>query len=162
MAASAEATDFLGSGPAFPFRIGKGGLPDIEFARGVNAVSAMVGFMLRTSPGEIQFDPLIGMDPENLRFDPTDVRAVLDARNFVTQSLAGVDPRVENVHADVKPRGEEGSLNISISFDVIDEDVPGNRVILPENGHDDVLNEVDDARSAGHGFKSALLLGVKP
>ena len=160
--ASPEATEFLGSGPAFPFRIGKAGLPDIEFVRGVPAVSAAVAFMLDFSPGELQFDPLIGMSPEDLRFDPTDVRAVFDARNLVTQSLGVADPRIENVHADVRPRGEEGELNIGISYDVIDQDVPGNRVILPEDGHDDILNEVDDARSIGHGFKSAVLLGVKP
>lgn len=159
--ASPEATDFLGSGPAFPFRIGKAGLPDLEFSRGVAAVTAGVNLLLKTSPGEIQFDPLIGNDPENLRFDPTDLRAVLDARNFITQSLVRSDPRVENVFADVRPAPSKGELEIGLSYDVIQEDVVGNRVILPENDHDDILNEVDDVAAPGHGFKSAVLLGLK-
>ena len=160
--ASPESTEFLGSGPAFPFRIGKAGLPDLEFALGIPAVNAGVRLALKTAPGEIQFDPGMGADPESLRFDPTDVRAVLDARNFVTQSIGQGDPRIENIHADVRAQPSDGQLNIGLSYDVIDQNVAGNAVILPQPGHDDILNEVDDERSIGHGFKSAILLGVKP
>ena len=55
-----------------------------------------------------------------------------------------------------------GELRIGLSYDVIDQNVEDNAVILPQPGHDDILNEVDDARSVGFGFHSALLLGVKP
>ncbi len=160
--AAREATEFLGSGPAFPFRVGKEGLPEIEFSRGRAAVRAAVEFLLKTFPGELPFDPALGLDPESLRFDPTDLRATLDAHQLVQASLVEGDPRIVHVQADVRPEPRNDLMNIGVTFDIIEEQVAENHVILPEGGHDDVLRDTPGARSIGRGFLSAVLVGVKP
>ncbi|HET6496606.1 MAG TPA: GPW/gp25 family protein, partial [Thermoleophilia bacterium] len=104
-------TNFLGSGLAYPFRRGKSGLPDMEFGVGEEAVRGMVSFMLRTAPGDIWFDPGLGLDPENFRYDPTDLQALQDLSEAIRIGLLDVDPRIRTGSVSVAPIPGKGQID---------------------------------------------------
>jgi hypothetical protein len=153
-------TNILGSGLKYPFRQGKGGLPDLEFGLGVEMVKSVIDFLLRTSRGEIPFDPALGADPEQFRYRQTDLRSQLDLRDAMEQGLLSADPRLVSTSVFVEAQPSDGTMSAAIEYDVIREQTADNRVRLPVRGHDDVLRETDDGRRAIFGYHDSLLMGI--
>ena len=128
------AIDFLGFGLTRPFRRDK--KTDFASAGGADLVKSSVGQILGTraqselSPGEIPWRPEFGSLLHMLRHVKN--KAVLQdlARVHVNDALARWAPRtiVREVTAErfLKGRG----LLVRVVFDLIDENVPGNNVIL--------------------------------
>ena len=158
MAASFD--DFLGAAPAYPFRIGNGGLPDLEFTRGERTIRSVVEFLLLTAPGDLPYDPALGLDPETLRFDPTDLRAAQDAQELVRASLIDAEPRMKDVSADIRADPERNTLDVNVRYGVIDRQVEGNLVVIPQGGHGDVTRVTGSGQEKIVGFHDPKLLGI--
>jgi phage baseplate assembly protein W len=148
--------EFLGTGPSFPMRIGGRGLPDIELSSGLDAVRDAIQYLLSTFPGELPFDPRVGLDPEQFRFDPNDQETEDAIRESIAISLIEVEPRVRDVEVDITRDEEGGVSDVSISYTVISEQVEGNLVRLPRRAQDEAVRpDSDRSRSGVFGYHSA-------
>lgn len=130
---------FLGSGIAFPFRTGGGGLPELVLANGEDLVEDVINFLLRTTPGDLPWDPELGLDPEVLRFDPTDLDSAVDARTRIERALAEGEPRLADVEVETRREPSRELLDVGATFRVIESPTPENDVRLPQRGQQDVL-----------------------
>lgn len=153
---SSPATDFLGSGIAFPYRVGARGLPDLVMASGKALVSGVVHFLLDTAPGDLPWDPGVGMDPETLRLDATDRFAVTEAKSLLETSLAQSEPRLADVRAEIHAIPSQETLEAKVTFRLIAAPIPENAVRLPADGHGDVLRETLSDRLPIQGFQDAF------
>lgn len=150
---------FLGAGPAFPFRIGAEGLPFLEFVEGPASVRSAIAFLLRTAEGDLPFDPGLGLDPEVFRFDPLDERLVAEVRQRIGTSLVAIEPRIENAVATVETRPRDRELRIDIDYDLVDSFSEDNEVALPLGGHEDILRTSTATRLPQTGFTDPSLQG---
>jgi len=152
--------DFLGSTPAFPFREADAGLPDLAFVSGEAAVAAGIGFLLRTAPGDLPFDPELGMDPEVLRFDPADPGTASDAHAMIAASIIRGEPRATAVRPEIVVDPHQNRLDIHLAYRTIQRDVPGNQVRLPSGKHEDILKQPDTRRLAIQGYFDSITIAL--
>lgn len=151
-----SAKQFLGTGPAFPMRKGARGLPDIALSSGKDAVRDAIEYLLLTFPGDLPFDPRLGLDPDQFRFDPNNQLTEDTIREAIAISLSEAEPRVRDVEADITRDSEGGIADVSIAYDLIRQQVQGNLVRLPRQEQDDsVRPNSDRSRSAVFGYHSA-------
>lgn len=150
------AQEYLGTGPSNPMLPGPKGIPDITLSKGKDAVRDAVRYLLQTFPGDLPWDPLLGLDPEQFRFDGLDEITEDEIRQSIEISLGDAEPRILNVEAVVERDVEGRIMNVDIHYDLIRSQVDDNRVILPLPEHDDAVRPVSDqSRSAVVGFHSA-------
>jgi phage baseplate assembly protein W len=139
MAVNAK-TQLLGSGPAYPLRAASSGLPDFELAEGVAAVESAFGFLLRTAPMDLVHDPALGINMTRLKHRHVDADTERSVRDSVASSLSDGEPRVLNVEADITRRPSENRLDVLVSYELIQAQVPENLVLNPPETHEDALN----------------------
>ena len=157
--ASDPTTNFLGSGPAYPLRPGKAGLPDIDLAVGVDAVRSSIAFLLRTSAGELGMDPSLGMDPDVFRFRGATNETKNQMSDAINASLRDREPRIESPNARIRIDSENRRSDIRIDFLPIKRQVPRNRVLLPARTHRDALRVFNTDALAIQGFMDGVGLG---
>ena len=157
--ASDPTTNFLGSGPAYPLRAGKRGLPDIDLAVGVDAVGSAVAFLLRTTAGELGMDPNLGMDPDVFRFRGANNRTKNEMHDAINASLRDGEPRIESPNARITIESRTRKADIQIDFDPITRQVARNRVLLPARTHRDALSAFNEDALAVQGFMDGIDLG---
>ncbi len=158
--ASDPTTNFLGSGPAYPLREGKQGLPDIDLAVGVDAVKSSIAFLLRTSAGELPFDPNLGMDPDVFRFRGASNRTKNEMHDAINASLNAGEPRVKSPNARITIDSESRRADISVDFRPITRQVARNRVLLPARTNRDALRAFNEDALAVQGFMDSIDLGL--
>lgn len=153
-------TDFLGSGPAYPLRAGTRGLPDIDLAVGVPAVRGAVALLLRTAPGELPWDPALGIEPEIFRFDQADARSKNEAHDAINASLGDGEPRLASPNARITVEPRNRKMDIQVDFTPITRNVRRNRVVLPSRSHRDALTAFSTTPLAIQGFMDGISLGL--
>lgn len=153
---SDAATNFLGSGFAFPFRAGPAGLPDVQFVTGIDLVSGVVKFLMDMVPGDLPFDPGIGINPEPLLHAGLDRASVDAAERDIRVSLGDAEPRLGDVDVKTLRRFNDERLDLSTSFRVIEAPVAENDVRLPRRGQEDILKGVATGRLAIQGFADSI------
>lgn len=150
------AQEFLGTGPSNPMVPGPKGIPDIQLSKGKDAVRDAVRYLLQTFPGDLPWDPQLGLDPEQFRYDPLDDITEDEVRQSIEISLGEAEPRVIEIEAVVERDLDNKILDVHISYALIRSQVSDNRVILPLPEHDDAVRPVSDqSRSAVYGYHSA-------
>lgn len=152
--------EFLGSGLAFPYRVGPQGLPDLLFTQGEDLVEDVVGFLFRMKPGDLPWDPALGIDPEMLRLDPTDRRTAIQNARRMESVLADAEPRIENVEVAIVQRPSREQSEPRVSFTVIESPSRANDVRLPLRSQQDVLREVPTTRIPIQGLADAISIGI--
>lgn len=152
-------TNFLGSGPAYPLRAGKAGLPDIDMAVGVDAVRSSIAFLLRTTAGELPFDPSLGMDPDVFRFRGANNRVKNEMHDAINASLSDGEPRVETPNARITIEQRSKRADVRVDFTPISRQVARNRVLLPARTHRDALRAFNEDAIAIQGFMDGIDLG---
>jgi phage baseplate assembly protein W len=157
--ASDPTTNFLGSGPAYPLRAGKAGLPDIDLAVGVDAVHSSIAFLLRTTAGELGMDPSLGMDPDVFRFRGANNRTKNEMSDAINASLRDGEPRVEAPKARVSIESRNRKAEIHVDFRTIRRQVARNRVLLPARTHRDALRAFNEDALAIQGYMDGIDLG---
>ena len=111
------ATDFLGTGWAFPIKPGTGG--GIPLASGAEKVRQAIWLILSTAPGERPMRPDFGCGIHDLVFMPNTValRGLVQAK--VREALIKWEPRIDVVNVNVESPAEVGNqLLIRIDYAV--------------------------------------------
>ena len=153
---SDAATNFLGSGFAFPFRAGPAGLPDVQFVTGIDLVSGVVKFLLDTVPGDLPFAPDIGINPDYMRHDALDQATIDEAESNIRISLGNAEPRIRDVDVVTTRRLGAERMDTDVKFGVIDAPVGDNDVRLPKRNQQDILKVADTGRLAIQGFADSI------
>jgi hypothetical protein len=152
--------EFLGSGIAFPYRIGPQGLPDLLFAAGEDLVDDVIGFLLLTKPGELPWDPVVGIDPEMMRLNPTSDREAAQNARRLESVLIDAEPRIADASVTIEQFPSRERSEPRISYTVIESPTRSNDVRLPVRSQQDVLREVPNVRVPIQGFADALSIGI--
>lgn len=153
--------DFLGQGPAFPFRTGPAGAPDFQLMRGADSVQGAVDFLLLTARGDLMFDPGLGLDFDRYRHRANDADAEADVIMDIRESLSDAEPRMRNIRPSVERDTSEKIIEIGVLYALITQQVPNNRVLLPTEAQRDVTRDQDDSHQARVGLLDATLLGFQ-
>ena len=137
-------------------RISGRGLPDLDLSKGQQAVKDAIRYLLLTFPGDLPFDPRMGLDPEQFRFDGNDEGSEDTIREAIAVNLTLIEPRVDEVVVDVDRDPDGGIADVSIEYNVIREQSALNLVRLPRRQQDEAVRPNSDrSRSAVYGFHSA-------
>ena len=129
--------DFLGNGILVPFRRGS---RDIVSGRDVELIKSSVAQVLGTRaavgrdfPGELPWRPDFGSKLWILRHRNNDPTLHAQAMTFVMEAMRW-EPRVEvtGVEVEVYPEVPENQLRVRVRYEIIQENVASNQVLLPE------------------------------
>lgn len=153
---SDAATNFLGSGFAFPFRAGPAGLPDVKFATGEDLVAGVVKFLMDTVRGDLVWDPGVGMNPEYRRHDALDHATVAEMERDYRYSLGEAEPRIRDVTVKARRDLNNERMDTDISFRTIEAPVASNDVRLPLRGQQDILRVHRKSALPIQGYADAL------
>lgn len=153
---SDAATNFLGSGFAFPFRAGPAGLPDVKFVTGEDLVAGVVKFLMDTVRGDLIWDPAVGMNPEYRRHDALDHASIAEMERDFRYSLGDAEPRIRDVNVKARRDLDAERMDTDIQFRVIEAPVIGNDVRLPRRGHQDILRVHRKSPLPIQGYADAL------
>ncbi len=153
---SDAATNFLGSGFAFPFRTGAAGLPDVKFVTGRPLVAGVVNFLLNTMPGDLRWAPGIGADLEAFRQKPVNRTTEEDAIRALEQSLGASEPRLADVRVTSERRAPEERIDLATRFVLITAPTAASDVRLPRRGQQDILRQFPSGALAIQGFADAI------
>lgn len=128
--------DFLGNGLLIPFRRGSRDFvsnKDVELIR--SSVRQILGTRATVGRniGELQWRGNFGSKLWTLRHSNTGPFTKARAAQFVRDALAN-EPRVRitSVFVEPEPLSEANTLQVRVTYQVITENTPQNRVILPE------------------------------
>lgn len=124
--------DFLGFGLTSPFRRGA---QDFATASDIDLVRSSIRTILgatcasETTQGEIPFNQALGTLTPFLRHENMDDPAIEDlARFYVVDALRRNEPRIKIKEVRFIRNRKTYTFMIRIRFDLIDRNVPGNRV----------------------------------
>jgi phage baseplate assembly protein W len=127
--------DFLGNGLIVPFRRGS---RDFVQAGGEELVRSSVREILLTRaavgavPGELPWRPDFGSKLWTLKHRKNDELLAEQAYVYVLEALTW-EPRVETVSVEIERDPEAlNELTVKVRYRVIEQNVPNNRVVLPE------------------------------
>ncbi len=154
------AREYLGSGIGFPFRASAQGLPDLRFAQGEALVDDVLRFVMMTAPGDLQWDPAVGVDPVLLRLDPTDERTARANARLMEDIFLTADPRIAEARVDIKVTPRKELAEPSVTYRVIDSPTPESDVRLPLRSQEDRLREVPLTRIPIQGLADAVSIGI--
>jgi len=132
-------TELLGSGPSYPLRASSRGLPDLVVAEGEEAVASSFRFLLRTEQRELQHDPALGLAFQQFKHRAMDNRLRRDIFSAIGSSLGSAEPRATKVLAEVDLPLTGTRADIEVSYEIITRQVPGNAVLNPSVGGEDIL-----------------------
>jgi len=108
-------TDIIGTGIAFPLRVGRGG--GLALSSDDADVREAIQLILGTAPGERPMRPEFGCGIHNHIFDSIDAATIGQIEYEIREALDRWEPRIEVL--DVDPdlsRVQEGVLLIEISY----------------------------------------------
>jgi phage baseplate assembly protein W len=108
--------DFLGTGWAFPPRLGATG--EIETADHEEDIRQAIRIILGTIPGERQMRPDFGSGLQALVFEPISERTVGLVRHRVEEALIEWEPRIDSIDVQVTADPPLGRLMIDIHYRV--------------------------------------------
>jgi len=103
----------LGTGLAFPLRVGVSGLAE---SSGVDRVEQSIRVILGTQYGERVMRPLFGANLKSLLFAPNNAATASLAAYYVSEALARWEPRIDVVDVQVTNDAVEATLVIEIRY----------------------------------------------
>jgi uncharacterized protein len=110
-------TSIVGSGWAFPPRIGSSG--GMALTRERAELDEAIRIILTTSPGQRVMRPGFGCRLYELVFAPNNSQTAAQARHCVEEALGMWEPRITVTEIDVRPDPDDGSrLLIAVQYEV--------------------------------------------
>lgn len=114
-----DASDFLGTGWAFPLRFeadGKGAV----MASGVEDIEQSLRILLATQPGERVMQPSYGCGLRALVFETFDATRLTELRELVSRAVLHFEPRVEllDLRIDTEELHPRGLLRLQLDYRV--------------------------------------------
>ncbi|WP_254402659.1 GPW/gp25 family protein [Streptomyces sp. AC555_RSS877] len=134
------AQQFVGSGWAFPLRIGPTG--GIALVSGEREIEEAIRLVLATAPGERPMRPEFGCAIHDLVFAPVNEATAGRIQYEVHASLDRWEPRIEVGEVEVTAGGEQGVLFIDVRYTIRGTNNPRSLVfpfyVIPSHdSHDD-------------------------
>ena len=97
---------------------------DILVIKNADAIKKSVRNIVQTIPSERFFNPIFGSEVKTSLFEFVDFgTASLLERQIIT-AIENYEPRINNINVDVLPRADQNAFEITISFNIIGQEIP--------------------------------------
>lgn len=97
---------------------------DIGALKNESAIRRSIRNLVETIPTERFFNSLLGSDVTRSLFDFVDFATASTIRDQILVTINNFEPRVENIIVDVIPLPDRNEFNITITFDIIGQEIP--------------------------------------
>ncbi len=97
---------------------------DLPILKNENAIRRAVRNLVETGKTERFFNPDLGTSIYDSLFDFVDVATASTIQFEIESTLLKYEERVENLRIFVVPKPNSNEFNVSVSFDIIGQDVP--------------------------------------
>ena len=97
---------------------------DLSILKNERAIIRSIRNIVETIPTERYFDPDFGSEVRSSLFDNIDFAVVGLMRDSIINSIENYESRVTNVQVDIGPEFDNNSLEVTIIFDIIGQDLP--------------------------------------
>ena len=88
------------------------------------AIRRSIRNLVQTIPTERFFNPILGSDVRQSLFEFVDFGTASDIRDQILNTISNFEPRVNDVDVQVDPRPDENEFEITITFDIIGQEIP--------------------------------------
>ncbi|SMO79120.1 GPW/gp25 family protein [Propioniciclava tarda] len=123
----ADNRSFLGTGIAFPVRVGPHG--GLSLSSAEQSITEAIWLVLSTAPGERVMNPEFGCGINTLVFAPNSAATHAEVAHHVHEALLRFEPRIEVLDVRVTSAGDlDNVLLISIDYRVRDNNTLNNLV----------------------------------
>ena len=97
---------------------------DLPILKNESAIRRSVRNLVETIPTERFFNPLLGSNVRSSLFDFVDYGTASLIKDQVETTISNFEPRVENVFVSVDPFPDSNEFNISVTYDIIGQELP--------------------------------------
>ena len=97
---------------------------DLSILKDERAIIRSIRNIVETIPTERYFDPDFGSEVRSSLFDNVDFAVVGVMRDSIINSIENYELRVTNVQVDISPEFDNNSLEVTVIFDIIGQDLP--------------------------------------
>ena len=97
---------------------------DLTILKNENAIKKSVRNLVQTIPTERFFNSVLGSEVRNSLFDFVDFGTASVIQNQIEITLENFEPRIENVTVEVEPRPDLNEFEVTVFFDIIEQEVP--------------------------------------
>ena len=97
---------------------------DLSILKNERAIIRSIRNIVETIPTERYFDPDFGSEVRSSLFDNVDFAVVGVMRDSIVNSIENYESRVTNVQVDISPEFDNNSLEVTVIFDIIGQDLP--------------------------------------
>ena len=88
------------------------------------AIRRSIRNLVQTIPTERFFNPILGSDVRQSLFEFVDFGTASVIRDQILNTISNFEPRVNDVDVHVDPRPDENEFEITITFDIIGQEIP--------------------------------------
>ena len=88
------------------------------------AIRRSIRNLVQTIPTERFFNPILGSDVRQSLFEFVDFGTASVIRDQILNTISNFEPRVNDVDVQVDPRPDENEFEITITFDIIGQEIP--------------------------------------
>ena len=97
---------------------------DIVVLKNADAIKKSVRNIVQTIPSERFFNPIFGSEVKTSLFEFVDFGTASLLEKQISIAIENYEPRVNRVRVDVTPRADQNAFEITISFNIIGQEVP--------------------------------------
>jgi len=97
---------------------------DILVIKNADAIKKSVRNIVQTVPSERFFNPIFGSEVKTSLFEFVDFGTASQLERQILVAIENYEPRVERVQVDVLPRADRNEFEITISFNIIGQEIP--------------------------------------
>ena len=92
--------------------------------KNADAIKKSVRNIVQTVPSERFFNPIFGSEVKTSLFEFVDFGTASQLERQILVAIENYEPRVERVQVDVLPRADRNEFEITISFNIIGQEIP--------------------------------------
>lgn len=97
---------------------------DLAILKNERAIIRSVRNIVETIPTERYFNSSLGSEVRSSLFDNVDFATVGIIRDDIINAIENFEPRVSNVQVDIDPEFDNNSLEVTVIFDIVGQDLP--------------------------------------
>lgn len=97
---------------------------DILVLKNEDAIKRSVRNIVNTVPNERLFNPIFGSDVKVRLFDFVDFGTASILEKQIQVAIENYEPRINNLFVDVNPKPDQNEFEITVSFNIIGQEVP--------------------------------------
>ena len=97
---------------------------DLAILKNERAIIRSVRNIVETIPTERYFNSSLGSEVRSSLFGNVDFATVGIIKDDIINSIENFEPRVTNLQVDIDPEFDNNSLEVTVIFDIIGQDLP--------------------------------------